>query len=263
MEHSENGAVVIAYVGHSFDIYLESMVASTGYGWCLKSMPEGVDLISTMEIPLKTGVGAVRHIFTFAALKSMKKGLLRFEMLCLHNFSGAVADEVAFLLDVHDENENESDPLLNQIGSYKFIKGTGALVHSKPAIPYGFPDTDQAVMLYGFPRGEGGCVGVISSNTRCQLKYGTPFGVSAGEADCHLKYGFPVDMLYGYPRPNYKYGFPLTDLKGKAFKLKEVEENSANCVVKYGTPGGVSNSPGDCRIKYGFPVNDIRKSAKK
>jgi len=104
---------IIGQVGHSFDIILESMAGSTGYGWCLKSMPSGVELISTDEMPVKKGIAPVRQIFTFAALKPLKNGLIEFDLLCLYNLCLEPADHASFQIDVHDKDEN--DALKNEI----------------------------------------------------------------------------------------------------------------------------------------------------
>lgn len=238
-----NASTIIAVVDHSFDVILESMVGSTGYGWCLKSLPDGVELISTTNVPVRQGVAPVRQIFTFAALKPIKKGVLKFDLLCLHTLSRDIADHATYNVEIHDKKEN--DELANEIGGQKFLKGAGAMLHAGPAMPYGFPDSDKtALLLYGFPNADASCAAsVIYSNANCLLKYGTPFGVSTDDSGCNLKYGFPVTPVI------YKYGFPLTNASGGDI---QVEEDANNCIVKYGTPGGVGTDQ-DCALKYGFP----------
>lgn len=249
MENISNQSSVIAVVGHTFDIMLESMVNSTGYAWCLKSMPEGVALISTDEIPVRPGIAPVRQIFTFAALSPLKEGNLTFDLLCLFDLSRPVVDTVNYTVYIHAENENDS--LVNELGVGKFLKGAGAMMHQKPVMPYGFPEAGKVHLMYGFPPAQlygfpvpdSSCAAnVIHSNNNCLLKYGSPFGVSSDEEGCTLKYGFPISQA------NYKYGFPLTNSEGEI----QVEEDAANCVVKYGTPGGIGTGD-DCVLKYGFP----------
>lgn len=255
MENTKNVSTVIGQVGHSFDIILESMVGSTGYGWCLKSMPSGIELISTDNMPVRPGIAPVRQIFTFAALKPLKNGLIEFDLLCLHDLTSPAADHADYKVEIHDKDEN--DALVNEIGAHKFIKGSGAMLHATPAIPYGFVSSGKVIPLYGFPPSPlygypvDNSINVIHSNANCMLKYGNPFGIAVDSTECNLKYGYPVNMKYGYP-PVYKYGFPLSNAAGEELIVKE---DAKNCVVKYGTPGGVANTPGDCRLKYGFPVN--------
>jgi len=171
MENTKENSTIIGQVYQSFDLILESMVGSTGYGWCLKSMPAGIELISTENIPIRTGVAPVRQIFTFAALKPLKNGLIEFDLLFLPDLSREAADHAAFRIDIHDKDEN--DVLKNEIGGQKFLKSTGAMVHAKPAIPYGFVDSEKAILLYGFPPGSNCNVSVIHSDTNCLLKWDT------------------------------------------------------------------------------------------
>jgi hypothetical protein len=254
MENPKINSNVIGQVGHSFDIILESMVGSTGYGWCLKHMPAGVELISTDNMPIRAGIAPTRQIFTFAAIKPLKRGTIEFDLLCLYDLSRESADHQIYLVDIHDKDEN--DALKNEIGGQKFLKGSGAMVHARPIPPYGFADSEKAILLYGFPPSllygypvPDSCVSVIESKNNCVLKYGNPFGVAVDEAECNLKYGYPV-VKYGYP-PIYKYGFPMSKATGETFTVKE---DAKNCIVKYGTPFGVADKAEDCTLKYGFPV---------
>lgn len=249
--------VIICTIGTSFDIILESQAASTGFGWCLKSIPDGVELGSIETLPFSQHVafgGKARQIFTFVAVKPLKQGSISFDLLKLTHPHPQIADTVTYTVTVHDENEN--DALKNEIGGQKFVKGAGAMVHAKPIPPYGFTDPDKIHLLYGFPPytlygfPASSCgQDVIESQTNCILKYGNPFGVSSNDSDCNLKYGFPI-LKYGYP-PIYKYGFPLSDSTGKEVTVKE---DAQNCIMKYGNPFGVADKPEDCTLKYGFPV---------
>ncbi len=251
--------VIICTIGTSFDIILESQVGSTGFGWCLKSIPEGVELADIGSLPLSQHVSPgckERQVFTFVAVKPLKEGSIAFDLLRLTHPVCEIADTVTYTVYVHDEDEN--DVLKKEIGGQKFVKGAGAMVHAKPVQPYGFADAEKAILLYGFPVNPlygypsvGYSPSFIESATNCMVKYGNPFGVAADDAECNLKYGYPV-VKYGYP-PIYKYGFPLNDASGKTFTVKE---DAQNCIVKYGTPFGVANKPEDCTLKYGFPVQE-------
>jgi hypothetical protein len=247
---------IISQIGTSFDIILESAVGSTGFGWCLKSIPAGVELMAIDHVPIKPilpGSG-VRQIFTFVAVNPLKEGVIEFDLLRLTHPHCQIADSATYHIVVHDDDEN--DALKNEIGGQKFLRGSGAMVHARPIPPYGFADSEKAILLYGFPPSPlygyppADCgPSVIESKTNCMLKYGNPFGVAIDAAECNLKYGYPL-MKYGYP-PIYKYGFPMSNASGEVLTVKE---DPKNCIVKYGTPGGVANTPGDCRLKYGFPV---------
>lgn len=243
MKNSKNQSTVIAVVNHSFDIIIESMVGSTGYGWSLKTLPQGVALISIENIPSRVGIGSTKQIFTFAALSPLKNGELEFDLLCLFDLNRSVADTLIYNIEIQEKDEN--DKLANEIGGQKFLKGTGAMLHTSPVMPYGFPDSKNTMLLYGFPTADASCgASVIHSNTNCILKYGTPFGISTNDSECNLKYGFPVNPVI------YKYGFPLSHPSGDNIEVKEDENN---CILKYGTPGGVGTDQ-DCVLKYGFPA---------
>lgn len=249
--------VIICTVSNTFDIILESQVASTGFGWCLKSIPSGVELASISTVPMGQHVSPgckERTIFTFVAVKPLKDGIISFDLLRLTYPECEIADTSTYKVYVHDVDEN--DALKNEIGEAKFVKGTSAMLHARPITPYGFADSEKAILLYGFPPTllygypvPNSGPSVIESRTNCLLKYGNPFGVAVDDAECNLKYGYPV-VKYGYP-PIYKYGFPMSDASGNALTVKE---DAQNCIVKYGTPFGVANKPEDCTLKYGFPA---------
>ena len=258
---------IICTVSNTFDIILETQVGSTGFGWCLKSIPEGVELASISMMPIDKHISPgkkERQIFTFVAVAPLKKGIISLDLLKLTHPKCEIADTVTYTVYVHDVDEN--DELKNEIGGNKFIKGTGAMLHANPVPPYGFADTAKAIFLYGFPVNplygypptelygflpESCGPSVIDSTTNCVVKYGNPFGVATDEAECNLKYGYPI-VKYGYP-PIYKYGFPMTDSTGKTLTVKE---DAQNCILKYGTPFGVANKAEDCTLKYGFPVQE-------
>ena len=249
METSETNPVIIVTVGQRFDLLLESMSGSTGYSWCLASLPPGIVLISVDSKPISPGIAPVRQTFTFGATAPLKGGKAEFDLLCLFDLSRESADHMVYTVIVHAKNEN--DPLKQEIGGQKFLKAGGFMVHSRPIQPYGFANPDKAHLLYGFPPPEQGNLNVIESSTRCILKYGNPFGVSTDEGDCNVKYGYPL-LKYGYP-PIYKYGFPVSKASGKPISIKD---NPAQCVVKYGTPFGVAATADECILKYGFPVEN-------
>lgn len=253
-----NNAIVCT-VSNTFDIILESQVASTGFGWCLKSMPEGVELASIQNVPIGQHVSPgckERQIFTFVAIEPLKEGTISFDLLRLTHPETEIADTASYTVYVHDIDEN--DALKKEIGSQKFVQGTSSMVHARPIMPYGFADPEKIHVIYGFPpsplygypapyTGQN----VIESQTNCILKYGNPFGIATSEADCNLKYGYPV-INHTYP-PIYKYGFPINDAEGNALSIKE---DAQNCLVKYGTPLGMATKPEDCTLKYGFPIKE-------
>lgn len=51
--------------GEVFSIELQSMVASTGFGWCLSGLPEGIVLVGTDCAPAAVGIGPAIQKFCF------------------------------------------------------------------------------------------------------------------------------------------------------------------------------------------------------
>jgi hypothetical protein len=260
--------VVQAGVGESFEIHLQSMQASTGYGWFLSGLPEGVALLgsSTAQVHEAPVVGPTRQTFVFTGLTELK-ATLEFRLLAPWKPTEQ-ADRRVFDLIIGAE---QADALEAEMGAGRFVTRAASMVHMRPVPPYGF--TDEASLtkggvvfpLYGFPPPGGGPhVNVIESAENCVLMYGVPMGI-ADRGHCTLKYGFPVNLAadaddiviaYGFPPPGG--GGPVVavargdKVATTPWEIKAVDE--AKCVVKYGTPGGIGTDPSKCVLKYGFPV---------
>ncbi|MCU7923968.1 MAG: protease inhibitor I42 family protein [Candidatus Thiodiazotropha sp. (ex Dulcina madagascariensis)] len=263
--------VVQAAVGESFDIHLQSMQGSTGYGWYLSGLPEGVALLGVTASPVYPGptVGPTRQTFTFVGLTEIESSL-EFHLLAPWKPTEP-ADHKVFALFIGVE---PADELESEMGTGKFVARSAHTVNMPAVIPYGFPDEaslrQEGIVfpLYGFPPPGGGpIVNVIESAENCVLKYGVPGGV-ADPSHCTLKYGFPVNLAeeakdiliaYGFPPPTGG-GGPVVaamsqrtpDSGSSGWEMQASDE--VNCVVKYGTPGGIATDPADCTVKYGFPV---------
>lgn len=157
---------IIAYEGKSFTVTLQSMLGSTLYGWCLKSMPEGVVLTGTDIQPLTTGmqIKPVNQLFNFAVseVKEQFEVELEFILCSLINVK-EVADSVKIKVSLVPADEAQD----------KFVEYSenGATYNS--IIPYGV------------------------FNSECNEKYGYPCGAN----DAAMKYGYPCGvqsaMAYG------------------------------------------------------------------
>ncbi len=267
-ERKSQVPVVNTVVGETFDITLQSMQGSSGYGWHLAKMPRCLTLLSERMEPVfpERMIGPVRHIFTFVAV-SPCKDCLEFSLLAVWK-PLEVADTQVYEVSI-SKKKADAKALESEIGSGKFVSGVSHMRHMQPVPPYGFPSiTDEngdptVHLLYGFPPPcpDYGFPQVIgtSDKDKCVLMYGVPWGMARKKEDCILKYGFPVAggeklencfVKYGFP-PVVKYGCPPVVKYG--FPTKVVEDKN-NCVVKYGTPGGISKDPQNCVIRYGVPI---------
>lgn len=224
---------IVAYQGKTFQVTLQSMLGSTNYGWCLASLPEGIVLSGTQNVPTSQGIGPVNQIFYFGVVDVSENPnvVLVFKLLCLSDYTNSV-DEVEVnvqLVPYNKENMNsnsfvqysENSAVYNAQMPYGFVLNS-------PEVKYGYPCGDTPVLKYGYPCGD---------NTI--LKYGFP-----NKEDTVLKYGYPcgVDAVlkYGYPcsnDANLKYGYPCSD----------------DVNLKYGYPCGV-----DSVLKYGYPCTTLK-----
>lgn len=244
MEKSEEVIPVLpTHVGATFDITLISQMGSTGYGWYLADLPEGLVLvgIKTDHVVPPPAIGSIRHIFTFTSAK-VGKFELEFQLLRIW-----IPMEPAKKVTYHVVVSEDAPTYANRLGSEKFIPHASHLAHQGPLPPYGFPAEewkDKIIPLYGFPI-DYNTVSVIEDADRCILMYGVPYGVAKNKEDCTLKYGFPVGVKEELDSIVVKYGSP-----------NKVVENKDNCVILYGTPGGIASKAEDCVLKYGFPVKE-------
>ena len=260
-EQNSQLPVVKAAVGESFEIQLQSMQGSTGYGWYLTGLPEGVALLSTTSAPVhpEPMIGPVRQIFVFVGLREIKASL-EFQMLAPWKPTEPADRKVYALLIGQVE-----DTLEAEMGAGQFVTRTSHMVHMSAVLPYGFPEDavrHKGVVfpLYGYPPPDGRtAVNVIESAENCVLMYGVPQGIADRE-HCNLKYGFPVNLgedakdvviAYGFP-PGGGGGPVPARMRGVSGQVKEVD--ASQCVVKYGTPNGIATDPANCGLKYGFPV---------
>lgn len=258
---TERNTEIHACVGESFEVALYAQPGSTGYGWHLAAMPEGIVLLGIVQaaVPPVCPGSQCRQTFTFAATHETK-GILTFELLRPW-IPTQPADTRNFNLTITSVQGVQSD-LENLAGGRRFAAVETFRSHLPPAVPYGFPDPDNRGVvrtpqgpvwpLYGFPAENGANAQphVIESGTNCMVKYGFPWGVSTDPEACVLKYGFPlgaggeqVGLMYGFPRTEAGCSTPVT-----------IRENPENCVVKYGFPQGIAADPKDCTLKYGFPI---------
>ena len=131
-QERSNLPAVQAAVGESFDIHLQSMQGSTGYGWYLSGLPEGVALLSATadSIYPGTAVGPTRQTFTFVGLAEVKSSL-EFRLLAPWKPTEP-ADRKAFALFIGAE---QTDELESELGTGKFVARSAHTVNMPAVIP--------------------------------------------------------------------------------------------------------------------------------
>ncbi|MCP4218497.1 MAG: protease inhibitor I42 family protein [bacterium] len=238
-------SAIHAVVGTPFDIYLQSMEGSTGYGWYLAGMPEGLILMGLKKEPVypPPAIGPIREIFTFMPVK---KGEYTLDFSLLRIWEPAKpADHKEYHVVAAEEQETD---LEKHMSADKFVPYSAHMAHAGPIQPYGFPFDLTAKLpeiiwpLYGYPI-DRNAVSVVENAEKCVVMYGTPWGIAKDADQCTLKYGFPLGDENDLENIILKYGFP-----------SKVVEDKKNCVIKYGTPGGIGINEKNCTLKYGFPV---------
>lgn len=171
---------IVVLQGKTFFIELQSMLGSTNYGWCVKSIPEEVILIGMESIPVKAGVAPVIQRIYFGAVSAGEEGSSVEINFGLNNLSNLSQESKQFTAKVKiiacgtDEfeaySENDEDVV------------SGIVYLGSQALKYGYPCSMQDTLM----------------------KYGYPCGVQ----DAALKYGYPCSEYTKDARP---YGFALTE----------------------------------------------------
>lgn len=72
------------YEGKVFSVVLQSMLGSTPYGWCLKSLPEGIILMGCENVPAVPGreMGPLNQMFYLASYNAPGQQTLEIEFIC-------------------------------------------------------------------------------------------------------------------------------------------------------------------------------------
>lgn len=238
----------VALQGKAFVVELQSMRGSTGYGWCLSSLPQELILMGIDNIPTAPGIAPVNQKFYFGVVSAQNRNVeIQFVLAAPWKLS-EIADTFTARVQIvpsdscnyvpYSENTNAQTPFFNvntpffkencSANTPFFSNADTANINYK----YGYPCSGQnTVVAYGYPYDMQDAV----------MKYGYPCGMQ----DPVVKYGYPCGTqntmeLYGYPRtmqePMVKYGYPC-----------QVAETTLDA-RPYGYP--VMNAP---LLKYGYP----------
>ena len=264
----------VALQGKTFVVELQSMRGSTGYGWCLSTLPEEVILIGTDETPAAPGIAPLIQKFYFGVVSAQQINIEIKFILAAPWKLGEAADTYTAKVRIVPSNsgnfaaygENVNTPFFNantpffhantpffNVNTPFFHDASANTVHA-----YGYPcgAQDTAAFKYGYPCG---------AQDTAALKYGYPCGV---QDTATLKYGYPcgaqdtATLKYGYPcgvqdTAAVKYGYPCGVQDTAALKYGYPCGAQDTAALKYGYPCGVEEATKDAR-PYGFPNVELK-----
>ena len=188
-----------ATVGQPVQVILQSMVGSTGYGWQLTSLTEGLGLMSVDIRPIRSGIAPVNHIFNFLALK-VGTCKVQFQLIAPWK-TAEPAETVEYEFTIKAKEKNAADDIAAA------MKGSGFV--GAPVVNVGAEACAHPMEYYGIP-----CVSGAGMGAQTVVP---DYGIPTMEPGCYLKYGFPTTTPMGCA----KYGIPPVTV-------------DACCSVKYG-----------------------------
>ncbi len=279
---------LVVLQGKSFYVELQSMLGSTNYGWCLKSMPEELLLTGTQNTHTRPGISPMMQRFYFSAVSAETTNVeVTFVLACLSNVSD-VTDEFKAEIQIVPSNSDEfvsyseNGPApqviygITYMGDQETVCGDNAA-----ALKYGYPCGNDTPFIRRHSCGPENTpfIHANSCNTNTAFKYGYPCGVndanlkygySCGANDARLAYGYPcgvndANLKYGYPcgvnDATLKYGYPVmeyglpyaTDLTAMPYGLVYSNNACADYTMD-SRPYGMVYTGQDARL-YAFPMN--------
>lgn len=219
---NEMGQKMVVLEGKTFSIELQSMLGSSGYGWCLAGLPEGIILLGEDRIAAGPAVSPTLQKFHFGVSSAEEaEGELTFVMACTFE-PKRIEREYKVELSIipcntedfvaYSENANQIYGFeLNQTNSaipygvlppweraqvqkpYGVFSGRNMddRFGGQPVADYAFPDVKWSPLVaYGYPCGA--------------QDAGMKYGYFCGAQDAGMKYGYfcgaqDAVMKYGYP----------------------------------------------------------------
>lgn len=265
---------LVVLQGKSFYVELQSMLGSTNYGWCLKSMPEELLLTGTQNTHTRPGISPMMQRFYFSAVSAETTNVeVTFVLACLSNVSDVTDEFVSY-----SENGPAPEVIygITYMGDQETVCGDNAAV-----LKYGYPCGNDTPFIrrHSCVPENTPFIHANSCNTNTAFKYGYPcsvndanlkYGYSCGANDARLAYGYPcgvkdANLKYGYPcgvnDATLKYGYPVmeyglpyaTDLTAMPYGLVYSNNACADYTMD-SRPYGMVYTGQDARL-YAFPMN--------
>lgn len=220
------GRKMVVLEGKTFSIELQSMLGSSGYGWCLAGLPKGIILEGEERVATGPAVSPTLQKFYFGVSSAEEaEGELTFVMACTFE-PKRIEREYKVELSIIPSNSEDFvaySENVNELYGFEFNQASRCNTMNS-AIPYGvLPPWERAQVQKPY--------GVFSGRNMDDRFSGQPVTdyVFPGKWSPLVAYGVPQPKLpvateYGLPQP----AFPCTD---------------------YGYPCGVQ----DAVMKYGYP----------
>ena len=173
---------VVVLEGKVFTIELQSMLGSTGYGWCLSQLPKGIIFEGEDRIPAAQGVAPIMQKFYFGVSSAEEtEAEITFVMACTFEPAKVTGEHKVSLTIIPSDSEKFVDysENANALYAYAFNQadGCGAMNCIQP---YGVWQIEERAqnsgMAYGYPCGMQDAI----------MKYGYPCGMQ----DAMMKYGY-------------------------------------------------------------------------
>lgn len=246
------GQKMVVLEGKTFSIELQSMIGSSGYGWCLSGLPKGIILEGEEKIATGPAVSPTLQKFHFGVSSAEEaEGEITFVMACTFEPTRIEREYKVELsiIPCNSEDFVAYSENVNELYGFEFNQANRCTT-TNSAIPYGvLPPWEQAQVQkpYGLPQMRVPLVteyGLPQPMYPC-TDYGYPCGLQDAYADyannCErqdagMKYGYfcgaqDAGMKYGYFCGNQDAGMKYGYFCG-----------AQDAVMKYGYPCGVQDA---------------------
>lgn len=173
---------MVVLEGKVFTIELQSMLGSTGYGWCLSQLPKGIIFEGEDRIPVAQGVAPIMQKFYFGVSSAEEtEAEITFVMACMFEPAKVTGEHKVSLTIIPSDSEKFVDYSENANALYAYAFNQAAECGAMNCIqPYGVWQIGERAqnsgMAYGYPCGMQDTI----------MKYGYPCGMQ----DAMMKYGY-------------------------------------------------------------------------
>lgn len=130
-------------VGQVFDISLESMMGSTGYGWELCELTGPISLIGISVVPTATGIAPVNQVFMFRGT-AVGKGEIAFILTAAWKLEDPI-EKIVYQVEVIEQEKPTEDDL--KLKGY--VAAPKAMVRENAQAP--LYNVQTPVLEYGIP----------------------------------------------------------------------------------------------------------------
>ena len=238
---------MVVLEGKVFTIELQSMLGSTGYGWCLSQLPKGIIFEGADRSPVAKGIAPVMQNFYFGVSSAEEtEAEITFVMACTFEPAKVTGEHKVSLTIIPSDSEKFVDysENANALYAYAFNQadGCGAMNCIQPygvwqieeraqvQKPYGFPGPGFTCMDYGYPYGVQD-VGMVYNYNYGAQNSGMAYGYPCGMQDAIMKYGYPCGMQDAMMKYGYFCGTNDALCKNEPFIRKNRNEPF---ITKYG-----------------------------